>query len=139
MAPIIKKTKIKKVKPHKDLTTKELAALYNVTEHVHIELGKDNKPVGRPVRIFTVTPKSKKSEKINIPEAIKLVNSKLHRKNDIFDGRYAKMQVVGRGRNKKTFFLTKDIHMDEVDSIIIFFKKDLRRIAKLHMIEETHI
>lgn len=131
----------KKLPINKDLTVKQLKELYNVVEHIYIALDKNGQidKTSKPIKIYSVTPKSKKAQKINVPEAIKLVNSKLHVKSDTLGGRFAVMLPEGKGRKKKIFFKVKDIRMDEIDAILVYRKKDSRKIASLKLFDTINI
>lgn len=110
-------------KKHKDMLLKEMVGSYAITRYT---VGKG--PKRRSYwAIFRLT---KKQEIPSPTESIKLVNAILKSKVDTLDARYAVMCKEGRGKNCKIFYRVKDIHMDEVNIIFVYRKKNARFAAK---------
>lgn len=110
-------------KKHKDMLLKEMVGNYAIAKY---QVG-----VGPKRRSYWAIFRFTKKQEIPSPtEAIKLVNAILKSKVDTLDARYAVMLKEGRGKKCKFFYRVKDIHMDEVNIIFVYRKKNARFAAK---------
>ena len=119
----MKIAKKKAEKIHKDMLLKEMVGSYAIAKY-QVGIGPKRRTYWAIFRL------SKKQEIPSPTEAIKFVNAVLKTKIDTLDARYAVMLKEGRGKKCKFFYRVKDIHMDEVNIIFVYRKKNARFAAK---------
>lgn len=110
-------------KIHKDMLLKEMVGNYAIAKY-QVGIGPKRRSYWA---IFRLT---KKQEIPSPTEAIKLVNAVLKSKVATLDARYAVMYREGKYKNTRFFYRVKDIHMDEVNIIFVYRKKNARFAAK---------